>query len=508
MAYTSGSSMARNITSNPFIVPVGQGLQGAGLTGLSESLVRAGEVKERRRIEAKAEKMNAEAAEVFRGGNDEDIADFAIRNPEFSQALIMQSQIRDKETLDNYTDSSFGILDIVESTPKEDWGNEDIISQVADNIQRRQAFLESKGQKPEDMGFTLGFMQKFIDDPEDAIQQLKNEMASVAPDRYIKRSEALSDPANALGEMSRDYNVYMMEKAKGTKEAQGSYPEWKQHITNIIDEGNKDKMRWQAIKLQTEILKLNQFMRNEDKESQLGIQKRIRLGKQTLRNVDNVMVEIDQALGLSKKFGTTGFLGDLLSRVKGTSAFELKKVINTIDAGIAFETLRQMREASPTGGALGQVSNFEIDLLKATIASTHAGMGAERLAKNLEKIQRHYNNWSKMVSQEIGEAEAEKLLHKNYDEYAKTDTFKAVANGETLQEYMDREEPAKRVGRDGEKVPKQKETPTRVPNPPKPDDPSTANAVPITLTPDEVAELSKPEYLEYLRALSNEDKKD
>ena len=38
--------------------------------------------------------------------------------------------------------------------------------------------------------------------------------------------------------------------------------------------------------------------------------------------------------------------------------------MNQVFGGAAFATLQQMRQASPTGGALGQVSNFEIDLLK------------------------------------------------------------------------------------------------------------------------------------------------
>jgi len=39
-------------------------------------------------------------------------------------------------------------------------------------------------------------------------------------------------------------------------------------------------------------------------------------------------------------------------------------LMNQVFGGAAFATLQQMRQASPTGGALGQVSNFEIDLLE------------------------------------------------------------------------------------------------------------------------------------------------
>ena len=46
------------------------------------------------------------------------------------------------------------------------------------------------------------------------------------------------------------------------------------------------------------------------------------------------------------------------------ASIQVDTLMNQVFGGAAFATLQQMRQASPTGGALGQVSNFEIDLLQ------------------------------------------------------------------------------------------------------------------------------------------------
>lgn len=107
--------------------------------------------------------------------------------------------------------------------------------------------------------------------------------------------------------------------------------------------------------------------------------------KEKTRNVVNqVQQAIDMVGGLS-----TGLPGQLTENVGGTPAARLSSILDTIGGNIAFSELQAMRQASPTGGALGQVSNIEIELLKNSISSLNLKQGAEQLKKSLAGIKKH-----------------------------------------------------------------------------------------------------------------------
>ena len=83
--------------------------------------------------------------------------------------------------------------------------------------------------------------------------------------------------------------------------------------------------------------------------------------------------------------------------VEGTPAYDLGAALTTIKASLSFDKLQEMRQNSPTGGALGSTSDKELKLLEAAVASLDQGQSPARLKKNLEKIQTHYDNWLKAV---------------------------------------------------------------------------------------------------------------
>jgi hypothetical protein len=108
---------------------------------------------------------------------------------------------------------------------------------------------------------------------------------------------------------------------------------------------------------------------------------------------NNVIGEIDKAIGLTNGL-TAGRSGDALAyiNVEGDSA-ALRNTIETIKANIGFDKLQQMRDMSPTGGALGQVSERELSALQAVLANLTTNQSPEYLKENLEKVKTHYNNW-------------------------------------------------------------------------------------------------------------------
>jgi len=86
----------------------------------------------------------------------------------------------------------------------------------------------------------------------------------------------------------------------------------------------------------------------------------------------------------------TGPVGATLAHVPGTPAHNVAMQIDTIEAAIGFDRLQAMRDASPTGGALGQVSEMELTLLKSSLGSLRQSQTQDEFMRNLRAVQRHY----------------------------------------------------------------------------------------------------------------------
>ena len=78
--------------------------------------------------------------------------------------------------------------------------------------------------------------------------------------------------------------------------------------------------------------------------------------------------------------------GAALQIVPLSSSKELAGLLKTIRAQVGFEKLQEMRDMSPTGGALGQISNFENRLLQATLGNLEQTQSPEVLIRNLNRL--------------------------------------------------------------------------------------------------------------------------
>jgi hypothetical protein len=89
---------------------------------------------------------------------------------------------------------------------------------------------------------------------------------------------------------------------------------------------------------------------------------------------------------------TTGIFGNLLKNFPATAANDVMQNIKTIEAAVGFDRLQAMRDASPTGGALGQVSNIELDLLKSSLANLNQSQSKGQFLTNLAQVKQVYND--------------------------------------------------------------------------------------------------------------------
>jgi len=99
---------------------------------------------------------------------------------------------------------------------------------------------------------------------------------------------------------------------------------------------------------------------------------------------DTVETTLDKAIKEVNPY-TAGF-GDWVSWIPATPQKNLSETLKTIQSNIGFDKLQSMRENSPTGGALGQVSDFENKLLQAVQGSLAQGQSAKQLKDNLQKV--------------------------------------------------------------------------------------------------------------------------
>jgi len=115
----------------------------------------------------------------------------------------------------------------------------------------------------------------------------------------------------------------------------------------------------------------------------------------------NVIGIIDNVLPKVSGLNTAGVAGKALSFVPGSDAYDVARNIETIKANIGFKELSDMRQASPTGGALGQVAVQELNFLQAAVSNLDVGQSPQQLRDNLAKVRKHYTRWLATTRGEI-----------------------------------------------------------------------------------------------------------
>lgn len=86
----------------------------------------------------------------------------------------------------------------------------------------------------------------------------------------------------------------------------------------------------------------------------------------------------------------TGLTGAGMALIPGTPAYDTNAQIETVISSIGFDRLQKMRDESPTGGALGQVSERELSQLNASLGNLRQSQSRESFKRNLQQVKRHY----------------------------------------------------------------------------------------------------------------------
>lgn len=104
-------------------------------------------------------------------------------------------------------------------------------------------------------------------------------------------------------------------------------------------------------------------------------------------NESFIQPKIESVMSRANEF-TTGFGGAVGQALPGFPAFDLKADIDSLLANAGFDRLQEMRDNSPTGGALGQVTERELALLQAAAQTIYQSQTKEQLQRNLAAFQK------------------------------------------------------------------------------------------------------------------------
>jgi len=216
---------------------------------------------------------------------------------------------------------------------------------------------------------------------------------------YLEYQEYLQDlkAKHQLTPTRKDYEYALSQGFTGT------FTEYQQIISGV---GTRNKvLESQLIDMQE--ARINRIKKGKELEAIKDRKKRM-----LVRNIDSVIEEITKAEKIIEESTTaTGISGWISGLIPSTPAYILKKRLETIKANIGFDKLQAMREASPTGGALGQVSERELNFLQSTITALDPGMGREEMREGLLKVEKHYNIWRDTITGKITEEDAQRMLN-------------------------------------------------------------------------------------------------
>jgi hypothetical protein len=98
----------------------------------------------------------------------------------------------------------------------------------------------------------------------------------------------------------------------------------------------------------------------------------------------DAMGSVAQKLQQDEALWSAVGLGQPIARIAGTDGAKLRANINTLKAKVGFAVLQDMREASPTGGALGNVSDKENKFLQEALASLDTQLSPEDFREQLQ----------------------------------------------------------------------------------------------------------------------------
>jgi hypothetical protein len=113
-------------------------------------------------------------------------------------------------------------------------------------------------------------------------------------------------------------------------------------------------------------------------------------GRERTGNV--VLQDLDRTLSLldTSTLPVAGFSARTLSRIPGTAAADAARLLDGVRANVGFQQLGQMRSESPTGAALGAITERELGFLQSVLGSLDQEQSPRQFRDNLIRLRNVY----------------------------------------------------------------------------------------------------------------------
>ena len=268
-----------------------------------------------------------------------------------------------------------------QSKANADWTPQEVYSPTGEKIVRpRSAVLAPGASAPEsairgqatgDMGGTLAQYKADIADIDKALQ-----------------TPGLSKQDRQLLQGQRDMRVSQISRYFGDQQASAK-PDQTSGAGNVVDLSPQQQAQNEA----NRTLNIERAKNTAEAEKNAPTLEKRKQG--AIEQANRMVMKVDQALSLVGNF--TAGPGSYLDGIPGSSAKNLKSDIETLKANLGFAELQAMREASPTGGALGAVSERELTALQSAVASLDNTQSADQLRRNLNEVKKRYQNMTNLI---------------------------------------------------------------------------------------------------------------
>ena len=195
------------------------------------------------------------------------------------------------------------------------------------------------------------------------------------PDQRIKRNEALIRIGGAMMGGARDGGLAALSAATDEYGA------------------IQDDNRSQALEAYNAAVKAAKDNKAADPNAMSAYQ------QSTVDSIDEIVGLLDTTANNLNPFdNVAGLFGALKSNFPGNRAYDVNIMLDTIKANVGFDRLQAMRDASPTGGALGQVTEMELKLLQRSLAALDQGMSPDKFREALMRVRDHYTKVTTLLA--------------------------------------------------------------------------------------------------------------
>lgn len=140
----------------------------------------------------------------------------------------------------------------------------------------------------------------------------------------------------------------------------------------------------------TEVEAREKMLAEAEAQDLTGAPKRVAAANEAIHQIESNLLPVFDSVEANADSWTVGLLASS-SLVPGTPAADLKANVDTLLANAAFDRLQEMRANSPTGGAVGNVTERELELLGSTRAALARSQSPAQFRENVGRLREHYS---------------------------------------------------------------------------------------------------------------------